>query len=285
MARLVVCTISAVWYKTHTLRVAIMGTTENQCTHTHTYSCTRDTLCICAKRVMPSKYTLYKWLCDHCAHLCDTEPECVVHERETHRQLLDGDDQLHTALEHMCTRVAHIDDMHTVNTYERLCRTLLAKCIEVKTAHVSMAAPAAASEMRTHTRPQQIRSPMLSPPPIHWSIADGRQINSVVNEYYMRGNSEQKQCRRSQNASAVSADDVIAHIDEYGSRQDLSIDDDIHEVNNGVDSPEHSVDDTTEIRHMDNNKAKLMLPSAADTAGTFYMPQLGLARTPPRYRR
>ena len=83
---------------------------------------------------MPSKFTFYKWLCDDCAHLCDTEPECVVHEREMHRSRVKqehGTDDLQI-LEHMCARIANTNNVHIVDAYERLCHALIDKCVEAK---------------------------------------------------------------------------------------------------------------------------------------------------------
>lgn len=34
---------------------------------------------------MTTQCAFYKWLCDHCAQLCDTEPNAIVHEREMHK--------------------------------------------------------------------------------------------------------------------------------------------------------------------------------------------------------
>ncbi len=73
---------------------------------------------------MPTKFTLHKWLCNECALLCDTEPECHVHEREMHQPM-----DLR-ALEQICTRIDHGDCVDLLDEYERVCHAMLTKVIE-----------------------------------------------------------------------------------------------------------------------------------------------------------
>jgi hypothetical protein len=42
---------------------------------------------------MPTKFIVYRWMCDYCSQIYDTEPECILHERRLHKQeILDKDE-------------------------------------------------------------------------------------------------------------------------------------------------------------------------------------------------
>jgi hypothetical protein len=75
---------------------------------------------------MPTKFTLYKWLCDHCPRMCDTQPECHVHERDAHKQ-----DDVH-ALQLICARVQHANTVDLLGQYEQLCKAMLDKVVKLR---------------------------------------------------------------------------------------------------------------------------------------------------------
>lgn len=80
---------------------------------------------------MPTKFTLYKWLCDECPQLYDTEPECHVHARKIHKH---STSDLH-ALEQICTRIdATSCSWHELVEYERVCNAVLERVVAIKNA-------------------------------------------------------------------------------------------------------------------------------------------------------
>jgi hypothetical protein len=75
---------------------------------------------------MPTQFMLYKWLCDECAELYDTEPECHVHAREVHKHQRVVDD-LET-LEQISTRLdVMTNSRRRLADYQRVCTQILSK--------------------------------------------------------------------------------------------------------------------------------------------------------------
>jgi hypothetical protein len=72
---------------------------------------------------MPTKFTLHKWLCDHCTQLCDTDVDCFVHERVAHKQAPDTTDLLNQ----MCVRIETEEDPTILAAYKRVCVGILTK--------------------------------------------------------------------------------------------------------------------------------------------------------------
>jgi hypothetical protein len=77
---------------------------------------------------MPVKVMLCKYLCEHCPQLCDTEPECYVHERNAHSTM----DQESYWFEQMCARIENLSTLEQLAIYERKCVTLLDKVTMIK---------------------------------------------------------------------------------------------------------------------------------------------------------
>jgi hypothetical protein len=80
---------------------------------------------------MPTQFTITttRWLCNECPQLCDTEPACVVHERETHKPpvAIAKEPSVTQALQLICARIHQEKDISLLLEYERMCNTLVAK--------------------------------------------------------------------------------------------------------------------------------------------------------------
>jgi hypothetical protein len=99
---------------------------------------------------MPTKTTLYKWLCDHCALLCDTEPDCHTHERVAHaRHDLHLLRDVHARLQ----RHTNSDQLHE---YEDICNQILSQIIQLKTT--------SEAEIQLHTQPTDTAEVLFNTP-------------------------------------------------------------------------------------------------------------------------
>ena len=78
---------------------------------------------------MPTRRTTYKWLCDHCSLVCDTEPECAVHERTAHQS---SANDVHK-LDDICKRMQS-DNRTMLEKYEHCAYAILTRAIEMKRA-------------------------------------------------------------------------------------------------------------------------------------------------------
>lgn len=80
---------------------------------------------------MPAQITVYKYLCDDCPQLYDSELDCHAHERLTHRH---RQDQHLSALKQICTQLTESTiDTDMLGEYERVCETILAMAKTMRT--------------------------------------------------------------------------------------------------------------------------------------------------------